>query len=178
MPEEITKEKEDIMLPKPTPEQIALWEEIESSLKEEAIEEEADFIGLPDEIRAYFATSKIAKKIIELAKGYQLGAEQTKKLSDLIKKTATQKINLAELENYLAKELNLGTDKAIALDKDILNEIFGPIREKLKLGTGEQKPTPPSSTPPSPTPASPALPSTAPGEPRIEGNIVDLKREK
>jgi len=173
MPERTLNQKEDIMLPKSTPEQITLWEEIESSLNEEVIEAEADFIGLADEIRAYFTSSQVAEKIIDLTKGHQLGAEQTKRLSGLIKKIATQKIDLAELENYLARELNLTMDKAGQLNRDILNEIFGPIREKLNLGEEEQRPAPGGPTPPRPAP-----PSTAPAEPRIEGNIVDLKGEK
>lgn len=166
MPEIIFNQKEDIMLPEPTLEQTTLWEEIESSLNEEAIETEADFVALPDETRAYFTSPEITEKIIDLAKKHQLGAEQTKRLSNLIKKTAVKKINLTELENYLVKELSLTTDKAKELSRDILNEIFGPIREKLNLGRREGS-----------SPARPMPPSMGPAEPRIEGNIVDLKRE-
>ena len=128
----IFDKKEDIMWPKPTMEQIELWDEIEKSLNEKNIELNTNFSALSDELRTHFASIKTVEKIIEISVKYQLSEKSTSQLSYIIAMVLLGKLNIVDFVKILQKNYNLEREQARQLARDINSEIFLPVKDDLK----------------------------------------------
>jgi len=162
----IFDKKEDIMWPKPTMEQIELWNKIEESLNEENIELNANFSALPDGLKTHFASVKIVQKIIEIGEKYQLSKESTSQLSYIIAMVLLGKLNIVNFVKILQKKYDLEREQARQLARDINSEIFLPVKDELKkIHKISEWPRENEST------------NKTPNTPQLNGNIVNLKEK-
>ena len=132
MPIGIMGKKEDVMLPKPTLEQIKMWDEIENSLSEKSVEINVKFHNLPDEFRRHFASIETAKKISEIATRHKLLEDAIQRMSYIVGMVLLGEINIVNFVKSLMKECNLNEESARQLARDINSAIFLPVKESLK----------------------------------------------
>jgi len=163
----IFDKKEDVMWPKPTMEQIELWNEIEESLNEENIKLNANFSALSDKLRTHFASIETVEKIIEIEKKYQLSEESTSKLSYIIAIILLGKLNIINFVTTLQEKYNLEREQARQLARDINSEIFLPVKDDLKKIHNISE-----------WPRENENANKTPETPQFNGNVVNLKKHK
>ena len=201
MPEENLNKKEDIMLPEPTTEQVRLWDKIEESLNEEITELEVKFQTLSDELKTHFASIQTAENIRTIGKKHQLSEKSVWWLSHTVGMVLLGETNIVDFVKTLQEKCGLAEEPARQIARDINQAILLPVKESLKKihqvpewPREEQvvERSMPLSLPKTPTPKEPTLPSarkdiyqepieeaTQPNqiEPKINGNVVDLKNK-
>ena len=128
----IFDKNEDVMWPKPTTEQIELWDEIEKSLNEKNIELNTNLSALSDELKTHFASIKTVEKIIEISVKYQLSEKSTSQLSYIIAMILLGKLNIVDFVKILQKNYNLERESARQIARDINSTIFLPVKDDLK----------------------------------------------
>ena len=132
MPKEIFDTKEDIMWPKPTIEQIELWNEIEESLNEKNIELNVKFCNLSDMFRNHFASIKTALTIKTIGEKHHLQKNTIEQLSRIVSLILLGEINIIDFLRSVEKECNLERESARQLARDINSAIFLPVKDDLK----------------------------------------------
>jgi len=128
----IFDKKEDIMWPKPTMEQIELWDKIEESLNEKNIELNTNFSTLSNELKTHFTSIETVEKIIEIKQKHQLSEKSTSQLSYIIAMVLLGKLNIVDFVKILQKNYNLEREQTRQLARDINSEIFLPVKDDLK----------------------------------------------
>lgn len=160
--------EEDIMMPEPSPEQIEMWDEIEASLDEKTIEIQTNFHALADELRAHFASVETAKAISIIGAKHQFAHDKIKQFSHITAMILLGETNIVDFVKTLQEKCGLEEEPARELARDINQEIFLPVKESLKkLHKVPEWPREDKTTPDQPID----------DEPRLNGNIVDLKNE-
>jgi len=141
------------------------------------------YFQLPQDLRQIIFAVETADKIREVAKKNNLNKDQLWWFSYNVGMVLLGETHIKDFVNSIQEKCKVEEGLARQLARGVNQAIFLLAKESLKkihqLPEWPRESSPPEKpTPASPTPARPTLPSTAPGEPRIEGNIVDLKREK
>lgn len=166
MIEKIFNKGEYIMMPEPTPEQVKLWDEIESSINEENIETTAQFYGLSDELKKHFASVKTAEHIMIIGQKHRLTEKITRQLTRVTSMVLLGETNITEFVKEIQEKCKMEEESARQVARDINQAVFLPVKEELKKihkrdkwpREEEQSPVAPLET-----------------EPKLEGNVVDLK---
>ncbi len=160
--------KEDIMLPKPTPEQIKMWDGIESSLNEETITVKSNFHALPDNLKIHIASAETAEAVRIISQKHQFSENQVPQLSHITAMILIGEINIVNFVKTLQEKFELKEESARQLARDINQEIFLPVKEDLKkIHKVPEWPREKETIPDRPVD----------DEPQLNGNIVDLKNE-
>lgn len=87
---------------------------------------------LPEEMKAILVSDETSEFVMNLGKKYQLHVDQTGALSNAIILIMVGLMRPNEFIPAVAKNLNIETDKAQQIAKEINDQIFAPIRESLK----------------------------------------------
>jgi hypothetical protein len=160
--------KEDVMSPKPTPEQTQMWDEMEASLDEETITIKSNFHALPDNLKTHIASTETAEAIRTISQKHQLPENQIPQLSYITALILIGEINIVNFVKTLQEKFGLKEEPARQLARDINQKIFLPVKESLKkIHKVPEWPREKETTPDQPVN----------NEPQLNGNIVDLKNE-
>ncbi|MFH1671392.1 MAG: hypothetical protein ABH889_01275 [Candidatus Portnoybacteria bacterium] len=169
---QIFDKKEDIMLPRPSVEQIRLWDEIEESLDEEVIELEAKFQALSDEFKMHFASTETVQEIKKIGEKHRFSKKVVRQLSYIVGMVLLGEVNIVNFVKTLMDKCQLSEEAARQLARDINQAIFLPVKESLKKI--HQVPEWPREEQTN----QPVVPKITPKQetgPRLEGNVVNLK---
>jgi len=135
------------------------------------------YFQLPQDLRRIIFTTETAGKIEAAAKKSQLDKNQLWQTSYTTGMILLGEINIVDFVKTLQEECQLDEASARRLARDINQAVFLPVKQSLK--EIHQIPEWPredeSAEPITPESVIPTVPK--PNEPRIEGNIVDLKQE-
>lgn len=167
MLEENSNKKEDIMLPEPTSEQIKLWDEMENFLNEGNIELEAKFQNVSDELKILIASRQTAENIKMIGKKHQFTEESVQQLSYTTGTVLLGEVNIVDFVKTLQEKCSLKEEPARKLARDINQAIFLPVKESLKKIHQVSS-----------WPREDEAKEQTISEPKIEGNIVNLKEEQ
>lgn len=161
---------EDIMLPNPSEEQVALWNRIDAGLEVKDIEVKSSFAGLSDRLQAYLASTETAKQIEAIAGKYKIPKETAQLLTRITGLTAMGKIHINDFVRNIYEQCRFSETTAKQIGNAINQKIFFSIRDELKTihkvagwpgeRVSETKESPP---PPAPQPSN--------------SNVVDLKNK-
>ena len=156
--------EEDIMMPQPSSEQIKMWDAIETSLDEKTIEIQTNFHALADELRTHFASMETAKAISIIGAKHQFAQDKIQQLSYIAAMILLAETNIVDFVKTLQEKCGLKEKPARQLARDLNQEIFLPVKESLKkLHKVPEWPREDK--------------TTSDDEPRLDGNVVDLKNE-
>jgi len=120
-------------------------------------EEDRKYQNLPEKIRDYFADETTINRLIVLEKKYQLSFDQINRLIRILRRILIREIKLADLPQALEKELILDNQTAEVFARELIEQIFKPIAEILRVFYNQ-----------------PLSMDNKP-EPKLEGNVVNLK---
>lgn len=168
MIQNLFNKKEDVMSPKPTEEQIKMWDEIETSLDEKNITINTNFHALPDNLRMHIASIRTAETIRIIGQKHQIPEDQIPQLSYIIAMILSGEINIVDFVKTLQEKCRLKEEPARQLARDINQEIFLPVKESLKKI--HQVPEWPRESNPTDQPT-----ESESAEPQLKGNVVNLK---
>ncbi|MBI2451092.1 MAG: hypothetical protein HYV52_02010 [Parcubacteria group bacterium] len=126
--------EEEEMVPKPSKDQIVLWEELEKRVPEEnVIVWTEGFYQLPQNIRDYLAREDTSLKIKNLAINFNFNQAETQYLNRLINGFFIGAINPSNFFDYLKKGFkNLKDEEVKKLAENIREAIFLPQRDFLR----------------------------------------------
>lgn len=126
------------------------------------------YFQLPQEIRQLFFAEESASLMRKIAKKNNIADKQLWWTSHTAGRILSGEINIVDFVKTLQEKCGLEEEPARQLARDINQEIFLPVKESLKkLHKVPEWPREDETTPDQPLD----------DEPRLNGNIVDLKNE-
>jgi len=146
---------EEVMPPRPTQEQDALWDYLDTVFDEDTLNRESKFINLDDETQGWLASISLAQSIGKLGGKYLLVPDQIVGLARVIRYFFIGEIARENLTSALETAVKVDTQKAAALGAD------PDFKNLLRL---EEAPSPPPEIKPTPQ-IQEALPVQTPPKP-------------
>lgn len=134
----LIKDEEEEMIPKPSKDQLLLWEELDKRVPEANIIVWSEgFYTLPINIRDYLASETVSSKIKTIAQDFNLSKEELKNLAKIINTFFGGLINPSNIFDYLKKTLkNLKDEQLKNLLEKTRQEIFLAQRDFLRQTHG------------------------------------------
>ena len=126
------------------------------------------YLKLPPDIKEMMFSSKAAEKIKEIGIKNHLTPPQLQKLSYITGSVLLGELKISDFIKEICEKCKLGIEPSKKIADEITKEIFIPVKESLKKIQTQENQTPSSI---------PKSVSSIP-EPKIKGNIVDLKGQQ
>lgn len=122
-PEEEELSPEDMPGPEPTEEQDWLWQNIEDSISESALNRAQEYLDLPSEEREVLSSLETAARIGKLQKEHAFTNEHTAELAALVKYVFLRKIPKAKFRQAIVTILEISEEKAAQIEQSLADLI-------------------------------------------------------
>lgn len=116
----------------PTPEQTALWAEIEKRAGAANLKRDAVLVALSVEIQHYLASEAVAQKVGEIAIRHNFDRDRARVIAKIILDLFLREVDMPGFINVLAERLGVDPETAKAVTKDVADGVLAPVKEQLK----------------------------------------------